>query len=252
MSAHASRTGIDASPTPPVFVRAIQTPPALPWVQRRIAALDAQRSAPVAYRGLTLRLKRLRPWKFKRHGSFAAVYVRTEDVGAGFVVDSTLNHFSFQVRFEPRTAKRSRHLQTGLFMIAATTAALSVGWAAVTILDRRASASARLGDIEAGLDGDLRRLRGEIERRRYSVALEGLDQRGATAADILRDMANVSQALGPDIPIEGYHWRVDGVGVEVRGDSQPFPEGWTRSARTLRPGVWLWVRQPAPAPERTR
>lgn len=233
---------VDAGTRPPIFVRALTTPPAAPWRQRAIALLEARRSAPVPLPGLSVQLRRLRPWRPKKPGRYGAVYVRTNQIGSGFTTTANIDGVGFAVRFEPASQIRARASIVIALAAAAIVAMVLIGSAVMVAVGMRSTTSERLAAVDMRLNAGLRKARIETDRRRLSAALERVPDKGVPLADVLGDLAYAARSRQASVEVEAVHWRMAGMGVEVRGDGEPFAKGVARRVdKPLRAGVWLWI-----------
>jgi len=238
---------------PAVFTRVLATPPGLPWDQARVARLEAARAAPVAIEGLTLRLKRLAPWRNGKAGSFAAFYVKTEALGGGFRTSKVIDGRTVAVEFKSRAQAKAEGRLLALFVGIGGGAAVAVLTAIIAAAAIRHSGDQRLDDLARRSSHELRQAQVTSALKRQNAALRGVDNPGAYVGEVLEDLAWASRTRRPDVPVEGFHWRPAGFGVEVRGgEAQPFADARVlRADRPLRPGVWLWIKARQPqAPTR--
>ena len=227
---------------PTTFTRSITVPPGLPWRQLKAATLEARRATPMAMGALELRLKRLRPWRANRSATFAAVYMRSEELRSAYIARTRVDGVDVEVRFESGGAARTRLTQHVLLLLAASAAILLGGTSILSALQTRGEAESELQTLRAQLDREKATVFREMRAKEQSRALEGLSGRGARLRDVLEEMAAISTLRVPGVPIEAYHWRADGSAVEVRGQANPFPEGEAeRAPKQIRPGVWLWI-----------
>lgn len=228
---------------PPVFTRVLSTPPGLPWDQARAARLEAARAAPMPIEGLTLRLKRLDPWRNGKAGAFAAFYVKTGALGGGFSASKVIDGRTVTVDFKSRAQARAEARLLAVFAGVGGAAAVAVLGAVITAAAVRHGGDGRLDDLTRDSAHQLKHAQVVSALKRQNTALQSADNEGAPIGEVLGDLAWASRMRRQDVPVEGFHWRPAGFGVEVRGDPQPFTgPGAQRSARPLKPGVWLWVR----------
>ena len=222
-----------------VLVRTVTTPPALPWDQARVAALEAVQSAPA--RRLAVRTRRLGRWRPGAPGSFAAVYVQADRVGDGFKVRQRVGQQTVTVRFAPEreTSTRMRASLSAFLLAGGLALSVTAGVLAFNIRAEREKALVMAEQTAA------RRLtRAESAERRTAAAdlIAGRSEAGAPLAVVLHDLAAMREARDAATPIEAVHWRPEATGVEVRSDDQPFTDrSAERSRRPLRAGVWLWA-----------
>ena len=132
-------------------------------------------------------------------------------------------------------------------------ASVGAASAVVTLTAVIAAAAVRHGADER-LDDLARRSAQEVRQaqlisvlKRQNAALQSAENDGVPVGDVLVDLAWASRMRRPDVPVEGFHWRPAGFGVEVRGEAQPFTgPGALRATRPLKPGVWLWIKARGP------
>lgn len=229
---------------PAVFTRVLATPPGLPWDQVRIARLEAARAAPVAIGSLTLRLKRLAPWGNGKAGSFAAFYVKTEALGGGFRTSKVIDGRTIAVEFKSRAQARAEGRLLAVFVGVGGGAAVALLTAIIAAVAIRHAGDRRLDDLARRSIHELRQAQITSALKRQNAALRGVDNSGAYVGEVLEDLAWASRTRRPDVPLEGFHWRPAGFGVEVHGkEAQPFADTRVlRADRPLRSGVWLWIK----------
>lgn len=234
--------------TPPVFTKVITTPPGLPWDQSRAARLEAVRAAPMAVAQLTLRLKRMTSWRNGRGGRYLAFYARTNALGGGFRASKTIDGRTLSVDFKSKAqAAAEARLLITLAGVAGAAALLTLT-AAITAGAVRHSADKALSELERHSAHELRQAQEISAMKRQNSALLEVESPGAPLAEVITDLGWTSRMHRVDVPVEAFHWRPAGFGVEVRGEAQPFTgPGAQRTARPLRPGVWLWVKVRKPA-----
>ena len=233
-----------SAPDPKILSRTIQVPPGLPWDQSRAAQLEARHGAPLPMSELVCRVRRLESWTPGAAGRFAAFYVLTRDLTGR--LDGTVPVDGRTVRVSFLTAEGQRH-RTRWMLGLAVGLGLS-GLIAVTslgaVLLRRAEAEASLGAVEMRAAGKLRSAQMGGRMKAQNRALDAQLNRGAPLRDVLTDLAWASSTKAPDAHIEAYHWSPSLLAAEVRGDQMPFLATGNRrverSAKPLRPGVWLW------------
>jgi hypothetical protein len=239
-------TADDVTPSvdaPAVFTRVLSTPPGLPWDQARVARLEAARAAPVAIQSLTLRLKRLVPWRNGKAGAFVAFYVKTEALGGGFRASRVIDGRTVTVEFKSRAQAKAEARLVAVFAGVGAASAVITLAAVITAVAVRHGADNKLDDLAGRSAQQLRQAQVLSAMKRQNSALRRADNSGAPVSEILADLASASRARRQEAPVEGFHWRPAGFGVEVRGDAQPFTGfGAVRSTRPLKPGVWLWIK----------
>lgn len=229
-------------PPPTIFAKAITTPPALPWDQASAAELEARRAAPLPMAGLTLRLKRLEPWRPRLDGKYAALYIRTDQIGAGFVGSARVGDRTVVADFRPPGETLARAKQTGFVLITAAIAAvLTITGISAALASRH---STRDDLIQLSRLATLRLNRAQVAglSKRQGAALASVQERGTALSDALADLAKASASRKPDVRLESFHWRPIAYGVAVRGDGVPFASNVAKRVdQPLRPDVWVWV-----------
>ena len=234
--------GADA--LPPVLTRVLATPPGLPWDQARVARLEAARAAPVAIETLTLRLKRLSPWRQGKAGAFVAFYVKTEALGGGFRTSKVVDGRTLIVDFKSRAQARAEAKLLTVFAAVAGAATVALLTSVIASVAIRNAGDQRLDDLARRSAHELRQAKVTSVLKRQNAALRTADNPGVYVGEMLEDLAWASRARRSDVPLEGFHWRPAGFGVEVRGaEARPFADAAVvRAARPLRPGIWLWIK----------
>jgi hypothetical protein len=222
-----------------LLIRRVSAPPAAPWDQLSAAKLEAIRNAPS--RNLACQVRRLNGWRPGRAGKFAALYVRAADVGEGFLVRKRIDGRQLKVRFsrEHETSVR----KTRGVIAASIVGGVLLGAAGMTsaLLERHERETA-LTQMEADVAGRAAQSRSMQAREAAFAAIDRRDDRGEPLAAVLTDISQVIAVRDPAVPIEGLHWRPEGVGVEVRGENAPLLSAEAeRSEAPLRVGVWLWA-----------
>jgi hypothetical protein len=236
---------------PAVFPRVIETPPGMPWDQSRIAQLEAARAAPMAISSLTLRLKRLGRWSHGAKGKFAALYVKTEDIGSDFTASIVVEGRKLNVDFRSKAQMQAQARRTAVLGVAVGSAVLLGVVVVLVAAAARHRADEKLDTLERLTRRQAQQAQTQNRLKRQNAALNGVADRGEPVAAVLEDLAQVSKSRLTATPLEGFHWRPEAIGVEVRGDGAPFAAGEAeRLAKPLRPGVWLWARDRGPAPAR--
>lgn len=228
---------------PQVFVRAITTPPGLPWEQHRAAQLEARHGSPLPIADLVHRLRRIGGWSIGRPGRFAVFYVRSREFRAPFETTMEVEGQAVRVAFGSGTEqlRRARKLGLGLGLGAATIALLAAG--VMLALDRRAGAEARLAALEQTVAARLRAAE-TLEARRDLVrrlSVTAPDSRSVEA--VLEDLSWAASARAPDARILAVHWEPGLLAFEVRGEGAPFSNSdrpVESVSEPVRPGVFLW------------
>jgi hypothetical protein len=237
-----------AQPEPPrVFVRAISTPPGLPWDQHRAAALEARMGAPLPLDTVAWQLRRLSAWRSDAPGRFAAFYVRAQEVRQRLTTEVEVEGRRLQVDFLSPAERARRQRLIGGVAAAAAVAAMALAGTAMLALQARSDAAARLDMLEQKTAARLRQAEKGAALKGQALILDRARMRGRSLGQALDDLAQVSAAKAPDARVQAFHWDRGYVAVEVRGDAAPFPGLGARmqkSARPLRPGVWLWIMAP--------
>ncbi len=234
--------------TPKVFVRAIPTPPGLPWDQARAAALEARAGAPLPLSEVIWRLKRLGPWAPGRPGRWAAFYVRSGEVGEELAAEPMVEGRPVPIRFQSFAAQQRRMRRLAVLALSAGAAAALVLGLATAVISARAQAADRLDTLELTTARRLKQAEETERLRAQTRALDAAHVRGQTLDDVLKDLAWVSTAKAATARVEGVHWDRGYTAVEVRGDAAPFDRldrPVQKSAKPARAGVWLWGVAPA-------
>ena len=174
------------------------------------------------------------------------MYARPEDIGDGFKTRQRVGGRSIVVRFGPEneTATRMRAATTVVFVIGGVALATA---AFILALNIRHEREAALAVAEQAANRQLAHAKSADRRARAAGLLAQRSDSGAPIATVIKDLSAMSAARDGAVAIEGVHWRPEGIGIEVRGEEQPFTDKTAeRSAKPLRPGVWLWARPNTP------
>jgi hypothetical protein len=228
---------------PTVFVRTIAVPPGAPWDQSRVAGLEARVGAPLPLGEVVYQLKRLNPWRFGQPGRFAACYVRASEVGEDFTTVKEIDGRPVAIQFlsfaERRRRFRSVVATSGAV---AATVVLALG-ALASAFAVRSDLDGRLSALRQGVALQLREATAQRRLRDQDRALVQAHVAGHTIGDVLNDLAWASANKVAGAHIDALHWQDGVIGVEVRGDVQPFADGEravVKADKPLRPNVWLW------------
>lgn len=226
-----------------LFVRPIATRPAMPWDQARAASLDARLNAPLPISELAWTLRRLERWMPGAPGRYAAVYARREDVGDGLETTAELDGQRFAVQFPSpgrRKAQARRLAVAGA--IAAVTTAL-VASMLVSLVTARADANVRLESLEQTVAARLSQTRRQTALQAQAQVMANAGLTNHRADRVLADLAWAARNKSAAAGVERFIWEGSLFAVEVRGEEPPFTAAdrpVERSARPVRPGVWLW------------
>lgn len=230
-------------PAPRVFVRTVPAPPGLPWDQARAADLEARMGAPLPLNGVAYQVRRLDGWAPGRPARFAAFYVRAAEIGERLSTTVEVDGAPVDVQFvsERERRRQARTLLTGAGVAGGLAVVLAL--ALLCAVQARIQASARLDTLEQQADSRLRQAQKLAALKLQARALDAAGARGASLVQVLDDLAVVSAAKAPNAHIQAFHWDRGYMGVEVRGDAQPFAaidRQVQRADKPVRPDVWLW------------
>lgn len=133
------------------FTRRISTPPAWPWVQTRVAQLEAQHTSPVAGDDVAIFVKRLQPWTLGQAGKFVAVYVRGADSHKGLKFTLDVQGKSITIDL-PSAEMRAEQTNARLWRVGSG-AVIVIGIACLVMLalQRRTAEEARLTELRRAL-----------------------------------------------------------------------------------------------------
>lgn len=239
----AEGAGRGLPPEPKLFVRAITTPPGLPWDQARAAGLEARVGAPLPIAQVVYQLRRLETWSAGKSGRYVVAYVRADEVKgqlrATAEVDGRRIPF---VLLSPR--EQERRVKSLLFVgsaAALSTALLVIGGG--TALRTRAQAEASLVNIEHAVAVRSREVKAQELRKQEARALDEEGVSGRRTSDLIDDLAWASNAKAADARIQALHWDRGYLAVEARGETAPFLEtgrSVERAPKPVKRGVWLW------------
>jgi len=237
------RSTEDSPPEPKLFVRAITTPPGLPWDQARAAGLEARVGAPLPLAQVLHQLKRLEPWSAGKNGRYAVAYVRTDQVKgqlrATGEVDGRRVPFVFLSPREHERRLRSLLIVGSAAALSTTLVVIGVG----TALQARARAETSLANLEHVVAVRGREVTAQELRKQEARALDEEGVSGRRMGDFLNDLAWASNAKAPDARIQALHWDRGYLAVEARGDAAPFlatDRHVERAPKPVKRGVWLW------------
>lgn len=229
---------------PKVFVRALTAPPGWPWEQARSADLDARHGSPLPAAEVIYQVRRLGGWSPGRPGRFAAFYVLAREVGERLETHAQVDGLAVRVLFEAPTLAEARVRRLGLAGLAAAGLAFLLVFAVGVALNRRAELEAQLGATEQKIAVKLKGVSAKARLKAQAQALKVREDRGAPLQDVLADLAWISSIKARDARIEAVHWDRGYIAVEARGEIAPIEtfsdEALERSAKPIRPGVWLW------------
>lgn len=221
------------------YIRQITTPAALPWVQRRMAQIEARALSPIAFSDsgeIVIDLRRQKPWRPFATATFAATYRRS---GASPAVSND-------------TAIGQRRTAAGLVWAAALLASGGlIGlclWAHVDMTQqRRSAADSRLRTTEMKIAKDAKTLAQYRRGLDTAEILRNADLPRGRLRDVARAMKRFGSVRNPQAQIQAFVWEDGRVSVEVRGPKAPVTEDlgprFVREARPLSPNVWRWSEQ---------
>lgn len=232
-----------ADERPQVLLRALTTPPAMPWDQARAAELSARLQTPLPADVVTWKLRRLTPWRPGAVARFLAAYVRRADVGGGLSVTQAFEGQPYAFEFLPPGQREAMVRQFTLAAAAAGVAVLVAALAVVGAVQARGEAQRQLSSLELTLERRARQAasQAELDRRDQALAAGGLEAQ--RPARMLADLAWVAQSRADPVRLEAVLWEPGLTAIEVRGDEEPFQatdRKVQRASRPVRPGVALW------------
>jgi len=238
-------------PRPPqVFVRAFTVPSGLPWEQMRAAQLEARHGSPLPIGEVMHRVRRVGPWSLGRAGRFAAFYIRARDYEGPFETIVDVNGALTPIAFGAPVRKLR---QAGDLLGAAGVSMAVAGLVVVAVsvgLKSRSAAEDHLTHAERLAARQSHAADRLQHQRDLTMALTVAPGASHPLSAALSDLAWASAAKAPDSRIFAIHWDRGLLAVETRGEGAPFVASdrlVQRSARPLRPGVWLWGVTPAGA-----
>lgn len=241
------------------FTRVITTPPAFPWDQERAAQLEARHTSPMAGMtggSLTIVVKRLKPWRPRETGRFAAVYLKgnVPPHGLSFSVDVQGQPIKVEIASKAAQAAqlRQRAWLFGSAIIVGLALTLQVG----LVVKRRAEIQDRLAQLQPQIERMAKLNAGMTKTRQNAQALSDLDLQGRDVQGAINTLRTVTVSRDPASRIEAFHWDRGDWALEVRGEAAPLKQGTItleRAPRPVRRGVVLWVysqpRETVPASE---
>lgn len=204
-------------PARPVFSRPIQTPPGLPWDQRRVAELEARAGSPVTDPMIHIVVTRRTPWRPRQPGLFEAEYLRP----APKVVRP----------FEPQpprglpawAVKADGSLAPWLLPAASVFLAVSIfGLAIVVGNARQASETRALTDLDAELGSLQEAIRTAAQASRSARALEASGLPQSDLASALGDLGWLARSRAPEAQVQEVQWRRGVMTVRFRAPGQSF------------------------------
>lgn len=228
---------------PQVLLRALTTPATFPWVQARVAEMEARLQAPLPPDVVVWKLKRLTPWRSGVAARFLAAYVRRPDVGEGLSVTQSFEGRNHVFEFLP-PGQRQQHLRRfGMAAAAAGAATLVTAMALFTAVQTRLESQTQLNSLELVLARQQRQAASQAEVGRRDQILVNAGLEGQRPSRMLADLAWVARNRIDGVSIEGALWEPGLTAVEIRGDQEPFQTAdrmVRKSTRQVRPGVSLW------------
>lgn len=233
-----------AAAPPQVFVRALTTPPGLPWEQARAARLDARLGAPLPIAELLHQVRRLDRWGFGQPGRYGAFYVRAREYRQPFEATAQVDGQAVKVRFgtPARDSRRLRAVGAALILLVLSGAILGAG--TMLALRARSAATAQLEADELLARNRLKMAEVLRDRSLQARDLRTLVGPSRPLADVVGDLSWIATSKTPEARIVGVHWERGLLAVEARGEQPPFlavDRPIERAARPIRPGVWLWA-----------
>lgn len=211
------RSQLEEAP-PSVFTRSIETPPGLPWDQRRAAELEARAGSPVTDPMVQITVARQAPWRPNRPGRFQATYARP--------MPKVIQPF--------QSAPRDRWLPDLLFdehgqliywapSVGAAVFALAALLAVSVFAGRAASqADAMLAAAEAQLVGLAGEETGAARAVRAAEIVEAAGLTGSEIDRLIADLAWASRSRSSDAAIRELVWRGGQMVVVTDTDETPF------------------------------
>jgi hypothetical protein len=129
-----------------------------------------------------------------------------------------------------------------LLLLALTGGALGTG--VMLALGARSEAAAELDGAEQIGRAKLRTAEKVRERAAQAGDLRVAVGHGRPLSEVVADLTWVATSKTPEARIVGVHWERGLLAVEARGEQAPFlavDRPIDRSAKPIRPGVWLWA-----------
>lgn len=229
------------------FTRVITTPPAFPWDQEKAAQLDARHTSPMAGMsggGLTIVVKRLKPWRPKESGRFAAVYLKgnVPPQGLSFMVDVQGQPVKVEIASKTTQAAqlRQRAWLLGAIVVVILSLVLQIG----LVLKRRAEVEDRLAQLQPQIERMTKLNAGQVKTRQNAQALSELELQGRDVQGVVNALRTVTISRDPSARIEAFHWDRGDWALEVRGEVVPLKAGAVdlqKAPKPVRRGVSLWV-----------
>ncbi len=231
------------------FTRVLTTPPGWPWDQSRAAMLEARHTSPLSNDGVNIIVRRLKAWALGEAGEFVAIYLRAGDPLPALGFDIEVRGRTMHVDL-PSRAARAEQVKDQAIRIGAVLVMLVVVLGLITLaFERRGALDDRLGDAEVQVAHQAREAHAVARAKQDAEALaelgvaDGLDK-------AVGDLTYLTAAHDPAVRLDTFYWSKGFWAVEAHGAEPPLRDSAVilqKSARPVRPGVWLWAAPDAPA-----
>lgn len=217
-SLNAERPTQSGPTPPPSFVRAIQTPPGLPWDQHRAAELEARAGSPVTDPMIRITIRRLTPWRPRKVGRFEAKYERPAPVVIQpFERNPTRSDLPSWLRGDDGQLAK-------WIPGAAVAGAVGLSLMAALILGemRQAETATAAAAMEARLtELEISVVQSEAALRNQAL-VESAGLTGRSLETFLEDLGWASRTLAPEAEVSQLGWEEAGLTISTSGSENPF------------------------------
>ncbi len=225
------------------FTRVLATPPGWPWDQTRAAMLEARHTSPVSSDGVNILVRRLKAWSMGEGGEFVAIYLRIGDPLPPHGLDVEVRGRTIHVDL-PSKATRAQNLKDQATRVGALVVMVLVLLGLITLtFERRTALDDHLNDAEFQSS--------HLAREAHAMAKAKQDAEALTELGVsdglghaLDDLTYASAAKDPAARLDAFYWSKGFWAVEAHGSDAPVKDpglNLQRSAKPVRPGVWLWA-----------
>lgn len=217
-SLNAEPPTLSGSTSLPSFVRAIHTPPGLPWDQHRAAELEARAGSPVTDPMIRITIRRLTPWRPRKAGRFEATYERPAPVVIQpFQRDPTRSDLPSWLRGDDsRLAK----------WVPRAAVAGAVGLSLMAALVLGQMRQAETGTAAAAMEARLAELEIAVVQSEAALRNQALvDSAGLTGRSLetfLDDLGWASRTLSSEAEVSHLGWDEAGLTISTSGPENPF------------------------------
>lgn len=217
-SLNAEPLAVSGSTPPPAFVRAIQTPPGLPWDQHRAAELEARAGSPVTDPMIRITIRRLTPWRPRKAGRFEVTYERPAPVVIQpFQRDPTRSDLPPWLRSDDGRLAR---------WVPGAGVAGAVGLSLMAALVLGQMRQAETATAAAAMEARLAELEIAVSHReatlRNQAVIGSAGLTGRSLETFLDDLGWASRTLSAEADVSRLGWDEAGLTISTSGSENPF------------------------------